>query len=122
MSNINIVCSHIDGVLHRQPLNTNSQLISSNTLVKNGSRHGTNIVVIILFVSSASGNTTLEVKQRYSGTRSQVKNVQHGRKMVVMCPFSTTGSNMAMILFGSGCCEILFEADISIRDNGAIRN
>ena len=41
--------------------------------------------------------------------------------MVVMCPISPPGSNMAMILFGYGFCEGLLEVDISLRDNGAIR-
>ena len=92
-----------------------------NTLVKNLYHHGTHIVAIILYISSASGNTSLQVQQRYNGTRGQVKNVRHDRNIVVMCPLSPPGYNTAMILFGSGCCERLFEADISIRDNGAIR-
>ena len=75
MSNIDIVCSHFSGVLHRQPLNPNNQIISLNTLVKNGSRHGTNIVVIILSISSASGNNSLQEQQRYNGTYGQVNNV-----------------------------------------------
>ena len=121
MSNIDIVRSHTAGVVHRRSLNPNNQIIFLNTLVKNGSRHGTNIVVIILSISSASGNILLQVQHIYNGTRGQVKNVQHDRKMVVMCPFSTSGLNTAMIIFGSGCCEIFFEADISLRDYVAIR-
>ena len=38
-----------------------------------------------------------------------------------MCPLSPAGVNTAMILFGAGCCERFFDADISLRDNGAIR-
>ena len=69
MSNISIFRSHTSGVLYRRPFNTNNQLISLNTLVQNGSHNGTNIVVIILYNSSASGNTSLQVQQRYNGTR-----------------------------------------------------
>ena len=75
MSNINIFCSHTAGVLHLQPFNPNSQLILLNTLVKNGSHHGKNIVVIILSISSASGNNSLQEQQRYNGTYGQVNNV-----------------------------------------------
>ena len=121
MSNINIPCSHTSGVLHIRPFNPISQLISLNMLVKNVYCHGTNICVIILSNSSASGNTQLQVQQRYNGTRGQVNNVRHDRKMVFMCHFSPPGSNTDMILFGSRCCEIFFKADISLRDNGDIR-
>ena len=121
MSNIKICCCHTDGVIHRRSLNTNSPFKSLNTLVKNGYLHGTNIVVIILSISSASGNTPLQVRHRYNGTRCQVKNVWHDRTMIVMFPLSPPGSNTSMIVFGSGCCERIFEADISLRDNGAIR-
>ena len=75
MSNIDIVRSHTAGVVHRRSLNPNNQIIFLNTLVKNGSRHGKNIVVIVLSISSASGNTPLQVRHRYNGTRCQVKNV-----------------------------------------------
>ena len=121
MSNINTVCSHTAGIIHMKPLNPKIQLISLNTLVKNGSHHGTHIVAIILYISSASDNTSLQVQQRYNGIHSQVNNVRHDINMVVMCPFSPPGYNTAMILFGSGCCEIFFEADISLRDYVAIR-
>ena len=120
MSNIDIVRSHTADVLHRRPFNPNSQIISLNTLVKNRSRHRTNIFVIILSIASASVNTSLQVQQRYNGTRGQVSNVLHDRKMVVMCHFSPPGSNTATILFGSGCFEGFFEAVISLRDNGSI--
>ena len=121
MSNINIVCSHTDGVLQIRTFNPNSLLILLNTSVKNGSLHGTNIVVIILSISFASGNTLLQLQQRYNGTRGKINNVLHNIKMLVMCLFSPPGLNMAMILFGSRCCERFFEAGLSLRDNGDIR-
>ena len=69
MYNINIVCSHTAGVLHIRPFYPNRQLISFNPLVKNVSRHGTHIVVMIPSIPSKSGNTSLQVQQRYNGTR-----------------------------------------------------
>ena len=121
MVNMSMVHSHTAGVVLRRPFNPNSHLISLRDLLLNGSQHGRNILVIILSITSASGNNDIKVQKRMNGNRGQVNSVRHDRKMVVMCPFSEPGKNTAVILFGSGSCDRFFDADISLRDNGAIR-
>lgn len=122
MGNLQPVQSHTAGAMYRgRPFNPNSELISLNSLLSKGSRHGTNIVAIILSITSAAGNHQMQVQQRYNGARGQVNSIRHDRRMVIMCPLSPPGSNTAIILFGSGTCERFFEHDISLRDNGAIR-
>ena len=121
MENIKVMRSHTAGVVQRRAFNPNSRIISLNTLLTNGSAHGTNLIVIILAISAVSTNSQTQMQQRFNGNRGQVSSVRHDRRMVVMCPLSPAGVNTAMILFGAGCCERFFDADISLRDNGAIR-
>ena len=121
MNNIEVSCSQTAGVLQRRPFNPNSQLISLCNLVKNGSHHGSNMILIILSINSVSESLPTQVQQRYNGSRGQVNTVHHDRRMVVMCLLSPEGSNTAMILFGSGSCERFFDSNISLRDNGEIR-
>ena len=122
MTNIKIVRSHTAGVLFHRPFNPNSSLISLKSLIRDGARHGKNIIVIILSISLASANSQIQVQQRFNGTRGHVNHTRHDRKIVVMCPFSPPGSNTAIILLGSaGSSDRFFDGDISLRDNGAIR-
>ena len=86
-----------------------------------GTQYGTNLVLIILSITAVSNNNLTMFQQRVGGVKGHSNTVRHDRKMVVMCPLSPSGSNTAMILFGSGCCERLFNGEISLRDNGSIR-
>jgi len=121
MGNIQAVKNEMAGVITRRPFNPNSNLIPLSTLISTGAHHGVNLVLIILSISSVIDNSQTKFQQNYKGNRGAVDSVRHDRKMVVMCPLSPPGSNTAMILFGAGCCERLFEGDISLRDNGQIR-
>jgi len=122
MGNISVVRSHTVGVMQKQSFNPRSELISLNDLITHGSRHGTNIVLIILAISSTSSNSSgTNVQQRYNGNRGQVNSVRHDRRLVVMCPLSPPGLNTAVILLGCGSCDRFFDRDISLRDNGSIR-
>ena len=121
MDNIEVSRSQTAGVLQRRRFNPNSLLISLHRLVTHGSHHGTNMILIILSINSVSASSPTQIQQRYNGSRGQVNTIRHDRRMVVMCPLSPEGSNTAMILFGSGSCERFFDSDISLRDNGAIR-
>ena len=121
-ANVEISMEHIEwtGAVQRKPFNPNSCLITLNDLVTEGSMHGTNLLLIILSISSVSSNSLTQMQQWYNGNRGQVKTVRHDRRMVVMYPSSQLGHNTVMILFGAGCCEQFFEGDILLRDNGAI--
>ena len=122
MENLSVLRSHTVGVMQKQSFNSTSTLISLNDLVTNGSKHGTNIVLIILSISptnSLSNGTS--VQQRYNGNWGQINSVRHDRRLVVMCPLSPPGSNTAVILLGCGTCERFFDRDISLRDDGSIR-
>jgi hypothetical protein len=121
MENIEVSRSQTAGIMQRRPFNPNSRLISLHSLVTSGSRHGTNMILLILSIASVTISSPTQIQQRYNGNRGQVNSVRHDRRMVVMCPLSPEGSNTAMILFGSGTCERFFYYDISLRDNGAIR-
>ena len=120
MENIELIQSNTPGVNLRQPFNPNSHLISLNKLISNGSHHGTNIMLIILSISSVATNAQTQYQQNRNGSRGHVDSVRHDRKMVVLCPLSPVNANTAIILFGSGCCERIFDGDISLRDNGSI--
>lgn len=89
-------------------------------MLSNVWRHGTNIFVIILSITSTSGISQLQVQQRYNGMCVQVKNIRRDGWVLDMCPFSKQVSNKEMIIFGSGTCDIFFDANILLRDNGAI--
>ena len=52
MENIEIIQSNTPGVNLRRPFNPNSQLIPLNELILNGSRHGKNLMLIILSITS----------------------------------------------------------------------
>ena len=119
--NVNVLRNETAGVATRRPFNPTSILIPLSTLLSVGSKHGTNLMLIILSISSVSENNITKYQQSYKGNRGTVDSVRHDRRMVVMCPLSPEGSNTAMIFFGAGCCERLFEGDISMRDNGSIR-
>ena len=121
MVNMEMIRSHTADVVHRRPFNPSSDIISLNELLTNGSQHGKNILVIILSITSAAGNSNIQVQQRYNGNRGQVNSIRYDRRMVIICPFSDPGKNTAMILFGVGCCDRFFDGDISLRDNGVIR-
>ena len=51
MENLSVVRSHTVGVVQKQSFNPTSTLISLNDLVTHGSKHGTNVVLIILSIS-----------------------------------------------------------------------
>ena len=108
MVNMEMIRSHTTGVVHRRPYNPSSDIISLNELLTNGSQHGKNILVIILSITSAAGNSNIQVQQRYNGNRGQVNSIRLDRRMVIMCPFSDPGKNTAMILFGVGYCDRFF--------------
>ena len=89
--------------------------------MNNGSTYGTNLLLIILSISAVTTNNMTMYQQKSNGIKGGANTVRHDRNMVVMCPLSPSGNNTAMILFGAGCCERFFDGDISLRDNGEIR-
>ena len=118
--NISVMRSQTGSILRRSYLNPNSRLLSLHDLVLNGSLHGTVSVFFILSISLASSGHT-QIQQRHNGSRGQIQNQRHSRKLTIMCPLSPPGSNTAIILQGNGNCPRLFDGDISLRDGGAIR-
>ena len=121
LQNIRVSRSQTAGVLQRRPFNPNSMLISLHNLVTNGSCHGTNMILIILSITSVLASAPTQIQHRYNGSRGQLNTVHHDRRMVVLCPLSPVGSNTGIILLGSGICSRFFDSDISLRDNGSIR-
>ena len=121
IENVSLTKSNTPGVHQRKPFNPNSQLISLCDLINNGSQYGTNLILIIISISAVSTNNQTMYQQKSNGVKGGTNTVRHDRNMVVMCPLSPSGNNTAMILFGAGCCERFFERDISLRDNGEIR-
>ena len=121
MHNVRVVQNETAGAATRRPFNPSSVLIPLSTLLSVGSNHGTNLILIILSIASVAENNQTKYQQSYKGNFGAVDSVRHDRRMSVMCPLSPAGSNTAMILFGAGCCERLFEGEISMRDNGNIR-
>ena len=110
------------GVMTQRPFNPNGRLILLEDLINNGSKFGTNLVLFILSLSATSNNNNVLISQhKTNGVKGSNGTIRHGRKMVVMCPLSRAGNNTAIILFGSGCCERLLDGDISLRDNGVLR-
>lgn len=68
IENISVVRSHTFGVMQKQSFNPRSTLISLNNLITHGSRHGTNIVLLILAISPTSSHSNgTNVQQRYNG-------------------------------------------------------
>ena len=45
----------------------------------------------------------------------------HARDMDVICPLNPSGNNTAMVLFGADRRKKDFDGDISLRNNGEIR-
>ena len=121
MDNIEMCQNNIAGVVQRQPYNPNSRIISLCDLVHDGAKYGTVLVLVILSITAASNNNVNVYQQKAGGVKMNNSTVRHDRNMVVMCPFSKTGENTAMILFGAGYCKRFFDGDISLRDNGEIR-
>ena len=121
IDNVSVTKSNTPGVHQRRPFNPNSNLISLCDLINNGSHYGTNLILIILSISAVSINNMTMYQQRSNGIKGGSNTVRHDRNMVVMCPLSPSGNNTAMILFGGGCCKIFFDGDVSLRDNGEIR-
>ena len=77
-------------------------------------------MLIILSNKSVAINTQTQYQQNRNGSKGHIDSVRHDQKMVVLCPLSPVNDNTAIILFGSGCCERIFDGDISLRDNGSI--
>ena len=121
LDNIKMVKSETAAIMTRRPYNPNSKLISLEDLINNRSMFGTNSVLIILSISATSKDNMTTYQQKYNGVKGNNGTIRHDRTMVVMCPFSKAGNNTAIILFGAGCCERLLDGDISLRDNGEIR-
>ena len=121
LSNIKMITSNNAAVMERRPFNPNSSLISLEELIEKGSIFGKNLVLIILSISAATANQQTIYQQKSGGVKGNNGIIRHDRSMVVMCPLSKEGSNTAVILFGSGCCERLLNGDPSLRDNGEIR-
>ena len=122
IGNISAAKNQTAGSNRRSIINPNNRLISLQQLMRSGTQYRTNLILMILSISTVTGNNLTQYQQRQKGNmRSEIKTVRHYRRMVVMCPLSDSDSNTAVILFGSGCCERLFEWDIAMRDNGQIR-
>ena len=121
MNNIQFVRNETAGVATRRPFNPTSIFIPLSTLLSVGPNHGTNLILIILSITSIVENNLTKYQKSFKNNQGIVDSVCHVCRMVVMCPLSPIGSNTAIILFGAGCCKRLFEGDISLRDNGQIR-
>ena len=121
ISNISVTKSNTPGVMQRRPFNPDSQLIALSDLINNGSTYGTNLILIILSISAVTTNNMTMYQQKSNGIKGGANTVRHDRNMVVVCLLSPSGNNTAMVLFGAGCCKRFFYGDISLRDNGEIR-
>ena len=122
MRNISTAKNQTAGSNRRSIINPSNCLISLQQLIHSGTQYRTNLILMVLSISTVTGNNFTQYQQRQKGNiRSEIKTVRHDRRMVVMCPLSDPDNNTAVILFGSGCCERLFEWDIAMRDNGQIR-
>lgn len=72
-----------NGSQNRQ-LGPNSQFISLEELISNGSRHGTVMICFILGISTASSETHIS-QRSHNGNRGQTNIVRHSRKISIMC-------------------------------------
>ena len=121
MSNLSVAKNQTAGSNRRRIINPSNNLRSLQQLMNSGTQYGTNMILLILSISPVTGNNLTRYQQRQKGNiRGEIKTVRHDRRMVVMCPLSDSDKNTAVILFGSGCCERIFEFDIAMRDNGQI--
>mgnify|MGYP000040400412 CR=1 FL=1 len=121
MRNISAAKNQTAGSNRRRIINPSNNLISLQQLMNSGTHYRTNVLLMVLSISSVTGNSITQYQQRQNGNiRGKIKTVRHDRKMVVMCPLSDSDNNTAVILLGSGCCERFFEWDIAMHDYGQI--
>ena len=77
IDNVSITKSNTPGVSQRRPFNPNSSLISLSDLVNNGSKYGTNLVLIILSISAVSTNNLTMYQQKSNGIRGGTNTIHH---------------------------------------------
>ena len=110
MRNISAAKNQTAGSNQRKIINPPNNLISLQQLLSSGTGYRTNMILMVLSISSATGNNLTQYQQQQKiNIRGELKTVCHDRRI-----------NTAVILFGSRCCEQFFEWDITMRDNRQI--
>ena len=115
-----MVLSETAGDMVRIPFNPIGTLILLDKLISKGSTFRTNLVLIILSITAASINNATMYQQKSNRVKGNNGTICHEFSMMVICPSSKSGNNIAIILFGAGCCERLLDGDISLRDIGGL--
>ena len=97
LENIKVVKSNTAGIVTERPYNPSSKLNSLEELINDGSKFGTNLVVMILSITAKSRDNMTSYQQKYNGIKGNNGTIRYDRTMVVLCPFSKEGSNAAII-------------------------
>ena len=98
-----------------------ANIISLESLVQNGPDRRGVMLIMVLSIKREDGDN-VETQKRYSNNargRSKAKN--HDRRLLGMCLNSAEGSNTFVMFQGHSINEKLFDADLSLRDNGPMR-
>ena len=90
--------------------------------MQNGIRNQGFIVAMIMSINTESANNKIEIQKRYNGNnRGTSTTVRYSQMILFMCLTSEPGSNMFMMFQGSSKNQHMFDADLSLCDNGGMR-
>ena len=114
--------SPLPGVQRRNQIGPSCRLIPLEQHVANGPEFNTMFLLIVMSIRTSSENDRTMVQQRFGGgVRGQRTNVRYQRRILLMCPLSSPGNNMAMMFSGHGHNRELFECEAGLRTDGSLR-
>ena len=95
-------------------------VISLQDHIQNGPQRRTVIVAMVLRINV--DDKKAEAQKKYNGNaRGASTTVQHSRRVLLMCLNSEAGHNTFMMFQGKSTNSKLFDGDLSLRDNGQMR-
>ena len=103
-------------------LNPQAPIISLDSLIQEGPKTQGFIVAMIMSINTESQTIKTEIQKRYNGNNRGISTqIKYNRRILFMCLKSEAGSNMFIMFQGNSKNQNIFDADLSLRDNGGIR-
>ena len=121
LNNVSVHQSTFAGGMNRPVLfPANTQLITLESLLRNGCRHGSLMILVILSINNTQ--STQNQQPRFGGrNNTNQASTPHSRSVMFMCPISPSGSNTAIMFHGGSTNATLFNCDLASRDDGTLR-
>jgi hypothetical protein len=122
LNNLNQKQCNLPGMSQRKAWGRSSRLVSLEDHIASGSQHGTVLLLMILSIEPVVSTQQTSIYQKTPfGSKGQARTPDHDRRVVVMCPLSPVGNNVAMMLIGGSLFKGFFDGNLPLRDDGSTR-